>query len=184
MNKNLIIIVIAVLLVCVGLSGCIEEKSTEKLVTAPVNTLALTVDDLPEGFSEVGNKSLSSVPVLADSPTESYAVIFLGNYSNQTIIKPEIHFGLLKFNSSEVASNNYNTLILYFTTYSDDKLIDDSINKTGDESKAFSNFTGSIHYYFRVSNVVGIMNIYGNNSYSFAFDLVKIVEDRILESMD
>jgi len=183
MNKTIPIVVgITILLVGIGFSGCIEEKSTEILVTASVNTLSLTVDDLPEGFSEVFNESPSSIPGLVESPTEYYVVSFLGNYSNKTT---EIQFGLLKFNSSEVASTNYSTLILYFTIYSDTELITDSIDKIGDESKAFSDFTGySIHYYFRVSNVVGMMHIYGNNSYYFAFDLVKIVEDRILGCMD
>ena len=55
MNKQLIAAGIIVVLLVVGFSGCIEEKSTETLVTAPVNTLILTLNDLPEGFSEKGN---------------------------------------------------------------------------------------------------------------------------------
>jgi len=147
MNKQLIAAGIIVVLLVVGFSGCIEEKSTETLVTAPVNTLILTLNDLPEGFSEKGNGSpSSSMPGLTDAPTESYAVIFMGNYSNQTT---EIQFVLLKFNSSEVAITNHNTLIFYITAFGKVELINDSVNKTGDESKAFSDSVGNTYFYFR-----------------------------------
>ena len=86
------------------------------------------------------------MPGLTDAPTESYAVIFMGNYSNQTT---EIQFVLLKFNSSEVAITNHNTLIFYITAFGKVELINDSVNKTGDESKAFSDSVGNTYFYFR-----------------------------------
>ncbi len=52
MNKRLLIIGITLLLITTGLSGCIDEKPNEKLITAPLKTLALTLGDLPEGYIE------------------------------------------------------------------------------------------------------------------------------------
>jgi hypothetical protein len=82
-----------------------------------------------------------------------------------------------------MAITNHNTLILYITDFGKVELINNSVNKTGDESKAFSDSVGNTYFYFRVSNVVGMMHIYVNDSYSFAFDLAKIVEQRIYNSM-
>ncbi len=54
----MVILLIAFLIISlVILSDCQEQKTTEKLVIAPLNTLSLTVDYLTEGFSEIYNES-------------------------------------------------------------------------------------------------------------------------------
>ncbi|MCK5458871.1 MAG: hypothetical protein KAI20_03195, partial [Thermoplasmatales archaeon] len=108
MNKRLLIIGITLLLITTGLSGCIDEKPTEKLITTPLNTLALTLGDLPEGYIEQikGNEdyNISDRPII-------YGIMVLGDYlvrftpetiENKTVL-PMIALYLYKFSSSEDA---------------------------------------------------------------------------------
>lgn len=181
MKKQFVITTIAVLLVTfLGLSGCQEETSTGKLVTASVNTLALTLDDLPEDFKEIGNNSGIFMGGPIDAPNESYSIHFVGNYPDE---RAEVRFEIYKFNSSELAIANYNTLINLIIQGSNLELIDDSVNKIGDESKALSDNIITF-FYFRISNIVCIINVdIPGNGYTLASNLAKKVEQKIYNSI-
>ena len=185
-KNQLTIFGIMLILIIVNFLGCTEQTSTEKLVTAPLNTLVFTVDEIPTGFSEAFN---SSNPTIGFS-IESYTIVFYRNHSlNQTEM---ISIQLNKFNSTEFSKKGYNGSIELITgPFTENwKLINDSIGKIGDESAAFSissvnhneNNVTIISYkiLFRISNVVCQTSFeIVDYNYSSAFELTKIIEQKI-----
>jgi len=204
MNNRLLILGIAVLLLAVGLSGCneIEKKLTGKLVTAPLSTLALTVDDLPQGYikwTENTNQSLFSTGNIS---IEEYSVTFAFESHENNTGFPAIALSLAKFNSSDDASIvMYNSSEQISKGYGNlNRITPEDVEQIGDES-TYELFQGSMgEYYgyqnttislswFRINNVVVFMFLQGFPVWEIDYtrltiDYSKIVESRINASLD
>ena len=200
MKKQLVMLGIVILLICVGLSGC--TGLTEKLVTAPLSTFALTIDDLPQGYikwSENTNQSLFST---GNIPIEEYSVaLIFGSHENNTGFPP-ISLYLAKFNSSDDASiAMYNSSEQVSKEYGIlNRITPEDVEQIGDES-TYELFQGSMgEYYgyqnvivslswFRINNVVVFIFLQGSPVWEIDYkrltiDYSKIVESRINVSLD
>ena len=204
MNGKIMIIGIAVMFLVVGLSGCAEteEKSTGKLVTAPLSTLALTIDDLPQGYirwTENTNQSLFSTGNIS---IEGYSVTFVFESHENNTGFPPISLSLAKFNSSDDASiAMYNSSEQISKEYGIlNRITPEDVEQIGDES-TYELFQGSMgEYYgyqnvtvslswFRVNNVVVFMFLQGFPVWEIDYtrltiDYSKIVESKINASLD
>ena len=190
MNKRFSIIGITLLLIATGLSGCIDEKLTE----APPTTLALTLDDLPEGYikQSEGNKSLEGphdIIIL-----ESYKTIFTSP------ISPPIELGLSKFNSSDNAHIAFYNLSEWRSSLLVNKYnrtTPQNVKQIGDESsyELFqSSPTSSDEYthsyiYFRIANVVVYLSLLENwereiDYVNLTINYAEIVESKIYASLE
>lgn len=189
MNKRLSIIGITLLLITTGLSGCIDEKLTE----APLTTLALTLDDLPEGYIKQaeGNKSFEGPhDIIA---LEAYKTIFTSP------ISPPIELVLSKFNSSENARIVLYNLSEWRSSSSVNKYnrtTPQNVKQIGDESsyELFqSSPTSSDEYthsyvYFRIANVVVYLSLRENwereiDYVNLTINYAEIVESKIYASL-
>ena len=203
MKRGLVIVVSTLLMSIVLFSGC-NETTTEKLVTTPLIALALSLDDLPEGYvkwSEEQNYSDEAIKGI--NPAEFYFVTFAFGEIDMNHSFPAIAFYMYKFNSSSDA--HIVTQNISEQTFDS---LDDGLNRTtpqnieqiGDES-IYELFEGNMgeYYsyinatwsfiYFRIKNVaVGLLlegiaewDIdYVNLTLSYA----KIVENRINLSLN
>ena len=200
MKKQLVMLGIVILLICVGLSGC--TGLTEKLVTAPLSTFALTIDDLPQGYikwSENTNQSLFST---GNIPIEEYSVALIFGNNENNIGFPPISLYLAKFNSSDDASiAMYNSSEQVSKEYGIlNRITPEDVEQIGDES-TYELFQGSMgEYYgyqnvivslswFRINNVVVFIFLQGSPVWEIDYtrltiDYSKIVESRINVSLD
>ncbi len=190
MKRKLLIISIIVLMLSIILSGCFEEnnqkqnnKQTEELITASVQNLILTIEDLSEDYSEKyrGEEFVSEFSRFPqDKPIETFKIEFSkGNISNEDEYE-YITCELNKFNSIENAEKGYNTTIEYIITTGNFDVINESINIIGNESKAITKEEYNDFLSFRILNVIGLMS---SNNLSFTIELAKIVEQRIYDSI-
>ena len=134
MKRKLLITSIIMLLLSVNLSGCIDENNqkqnnnnTEGLITTSIIDFLLTLEDLPEGFSEKysGEQYTSEFSRFPqDKPIEYYSIGFSkGNSSNESgfeIITCELN----RFSSIEDAENAYSPTIEYIITEGNFEVID------------------------------------------------------------
>lgn len=170
------------MLIAVGLSGCNEQnkQQIEKLVSVSISTLLLTIEDLPDGYSEYYNGTEYTSEFSSGPTTESFAIWFSkGNISNQSecdLVTCELN----KFNSINDANEMYDNTIAYMKLVGDFKTVDGSINILGYESEALTKpgYTDIIS--FRISNVIVVM---GSTNYSSTIGLARIVEQRIYDSL-
>jgi len=205
MNKHLIVVVIAVLLICVGLSGCTEtkEKITSKLVTASLNTLALTVDDLPQGYikwSENLNKSGGTMQNM--TPVEEYSVVLVFESLENNTGFPAIFLSLYKFNTSDEAKIGfYNLSGLMLKGYGFmDCITPENVEQIGDESiyelvqGPYGNYSNAQNTTvsligFRINNIGVGMLLQGIPSWEIDYtrltiDYSKIIESKIYASLE
>lgn len=198
MKNHLVVVGIAVLLICVGLSGCTEteEKITSKLVTSPLNTLALTVDDLPQGYikwSEDYNKSWGTMQDI--TPVEEYSVVLVFESHENNTGFPAIFLSLYKFNTSDEAKIGfYNQSELMVKGYGFmDCITPENIEQIGDES-IYELFQGPYGNYsnaqnvtisligFRINNVGVGMLIQGVHIWEIDYTMLTIDYSKIIES--
>jgi len=191
MKRKVLIIPIIVLIVGINLSGCFEEnnekknnKQNKELVTASLLNLILTIEDLPEDYSEQyrGKEYTSEFSRFPqDKPTESFKIEFskgnISNHHDYTLITCELN----KFNSIEEAEIGYSTTIEYIITTGNFEVINESINIIGNESKAITKAEYREVLTFRILNVIGVMS---SNNLTFTIELAKIVEQRIYDSIN
>ncbi|UCD14419.1 MAG: hypothetical protein JSW60_03115 [Thermoplasmatales archaeon] len=204
MNKHLIILGIAVLLLTVGFSGCneIEEKPTGKLVTASLSTLALTVDDLPQDYikwSEDRNKSRGTIQDIA--PVEVYEVVLVFENPENNPGYPGLSLFLSKYNSSVEANiflyNQFEQIIKGYDNLN--HITPEDVEQIGDES-IYELLQGPYGEYdgaqsitvslggFRINNVVVFLSLLGIPDWKIDYtrltiDYSKIVESRINASL-
>lgn len=200
MKKQLVMLGIVIFLICVGLSGC--TGLTEKLVTAPLSTFALTIDDLPQGYikwSENTNQSLFST---GNIPIEEYSVALIFGNNENNIGFPPISLYLAKFNSSDDASiAMHNSSEQVSKEYGIlNSVTPEDVEQIGDESTyellqgsmgedyGYQNVIVSISW-FRINNVVVFMFLQGSPVWEIDYtrltiDYSKIVESRIIVSLD
>lgn len=203
MNKKLLILGIAVLLLVVGLTGCTEtnEKITEKLVTVPLNTLALTANDLPQGYIKWSENRNTSWGTMQDiTNIEEYEVILVfesfESYDHNTGY-PDIFLFLSKYNSSAEANtflhyqseqimNVYDTL---------NRITPEDVEQIGNESM-YELFRGPYPYgdnygdqnvtislsLFRINNVVVFLLIQGIPILEIDYTMLTINYSKIIES--
>ncbi len=191
MKRKLLIISIIVLILGITLSGCFEENNqkqnnnqTGELITTSIQNLLLTIEDLPEDYSEKyrGEEFTSEFSRFPqDKPTETFKIEFSkGNTSNEDEYD-YITCELNKFNSIEKAEIGYNTTIEYIITTGNFEVIDESINIIGNESKAITKEGYNDFLTFRILNVIGLMS---SDNLLFTIELAKIVEQRIYDSIN
>jgi len=201
MNKHLLIIGITLLLITTGLSGCIDEKPTEKLITTPLNTLALTLGDLPEGYIEQIKESedynISDRPIYYGIMVlEEHSVRFTPETIENKTVLPTIALYLYKFNSSEdahVVLNNMSELESASLAGTFIRTTPQNVTQIGDESSyelfQSSNTSHNATYsyiYFRIANfVVFILLNFRGMSYveidfvNLTINYAEIVESKI-----
>ena len=205
MNKRLSIIGITLLLITTGLSGCIDEKPTEKLITTPLNTLALTLGDLPEGYIEQIKESedynISDRPIYYGIMVlEEHSVRFTPETIENKTVLPTIALYLYKFNSSEdahVVLNNMSELesaslagtFIRATPQNVKQIGDESLYELFQSSNTSHNATYS-YIYFRIANfVVFILLNFRGMSYveidfvNLTINYAEIVESKINASL-
>lgn len=187
MKRELSGIIIVVLSLGIAFSGCFGENNqkqinqqNEELITASILNLLLTIEDLPEGYSE-NYSGIEYTSEFSSGSNETFTIWFSkGNISNPDeydLITCELN----KFNSIEEAEIAYSTIIEYMMTIGNFEVIDGSIDVIGRESKAITKNGYNDFLTFRISNVIGVMS---STNYSFTIDLAKIVEQRIYNSTD
>ena len=156
-----------------------EEEHIEELITAPLSSLLLTVDDLPEDYS-VSYSGTGDGSQFSSDSNETFTILF----SKENISNPNelgfITFELNKFDSIEETETVFSNVIEYMMFIGGFEVIDESINLIGTESKAITN-PGHDHIFsFRISNIICVMS---STDYSLTVDLAKIVEQRIYDSL-
>lgn len=214
MKKQLLIVGITAILIAVGLSGCTEQTQDEtkdetangNLVTAMLNTLSLTLNDLPEGYTNTSE--LYDTNPQTPNSLESYQGGFSYDVDDE---KCGISVGLVKFDTIEnagLAFKNYDREFHY--TYYEDPSVsymgvtpvkisesfgDESNMSVGDFSEFSStyNFMSRTIIVFRISNVVVTIfkddwsNVEdpdpSDTNLAFSIDLAKIIESRINDNI-
>ena len=199
MNKHLLIIGITLLLITTGLSGCIDEKPTGKLITAPLTTLALTLGDLPEGYIEQTKRSedynISDRPIYDGiTALDVHSVRFTPEITeNETVLLP-IALYLFKFDSSEdahIALYNMSEMRSSSLAGTFIRATPQNVKQIGDEStyELFQNspisYNNTYSYiYFRIANVVVflLLNFRGMSDVEIDFVNLTINYAEIVES--
>lgn len=188
---NTLQLIVSTMFVCFllsALSGCQEQTPSENnMISVDLPALILTVDDLPEGYSQnYESNSYGGGTGFEDTPIESYRVSFVtGNLSD---IKESniVRCALYKFPSPDNASKNFALSLEYFNYPGKIEVVNDSINTIGDESKGFivqlpiENVTDN-YILFRVANVICFIN--AGHDYSLVLDLSHIVEKRLYDAL-
>lgn len=163
-----------------------ESVVSEKHVTASLDTLNLTYDDIPDGYQDPpsGLISLTKDSGLIES---SYASFAKGVNFSDPMNLSYIHCKLSKYSSIGNSKLNYKEKELRISNYEDYDLINESVNVVGAESIAgyFTSYmyNSTISFSFRILNVLVEIRVI-NEDYSLAFDLAEIVENRIYESIN
>jgi hypothetical protein len=164
MYKRLSPIVIAVLLICVGLCGCSEEKFDISL-----NIVALKLSDLDEGYIEEN----VTYDIYNDTELLEY---YYSSFHMQTdddwngIIQ-----SLHKYKSIKEAKSEYNRIKSYLMI----DFIEISINTIGHESFFGDDFKDTYVILFRKGNIV-VYLYYGNFYFRLvAMSFAETIEKRI-----
>lgn len=178
------------LLMVVGLSGCQQQDEGEALISASLVTFSITKDDVPENFTKSGNTTHFVLDGdVTDDPIEHYRAWFENpgyidpiDASNYTVDQ-YIYYELNKYVNIDMAIEEYESDAYYY--HSDHTIINNSYNSIGDQSLAYLMYQDNVSWYllyFRISNVVvSFYNV--NTTYQLAYDLAKIVEQRIYDSL-
>ncbi len=181
MKKQKVIFVISLVIIAVGLSGCFEENKSnqnKKFETVPLKDLGLKIGDLPSDYMQyyTGKRYLS---VFSNQSSESIVTWFSkGNISNlkdSELVTCELN----KFDTASDANQRYKITIDFLLSDQNYSIINESINRIGDESKDLSKEGFTDLLTFRISNIIVVMSSY---NYSFTFNLAKIVEQRIYDN--
>lgn len=200
MKKEILSIELVLILITVVLSGCSEQTSDESSnnsITGSVNTFALSLDDLPSGYSisETNDENPTSDP----GHLETYEIRYSYNESNLNTI---LELGIYKFNTTDRAkgAQNYFEIDLgdKYTEYTDgtkERIFEEIGESTdifkitlSDSSLGYQTFYIDI-IIFRILNLVvtlekldwseEIVNIPRDEFLSAALEFARIIEDRI-----
>jgi len=173
-----------------------DSAEQEQLITAPLEELALKASDVPENFTySVNSTYYSEIPTLTEDPNKYFQISFENGEFNETpgfplnhTTKQLIFLELFSFSTNNTANINYNNL-LYISSRVE--IINESIDSIGEYSFATIEIGDTydqdnvsvIMFYFKILNIVG--RYYGQNvSYQESYDLVKIVEQRMYDSLN
>jgi len=182
-KKSIQTIFVAIIITLALVFGVILS---EKHVTASLDTLNLTFDDIPDGYQDSPSGIMGMAEDLG-SIESSYMHFAKGANFSDPMNLSYIHCKLLKYSNVERAKLNYNEKEFRISKYGDHDLINESVNVVGDESIAgyFTSYmyNSTISFSFRILNVLVEIRII-NEDYSLAFDLAKIIENRINESLN
>ena len=207
MKKQLVIVGVVVLFFVVGFSGCTEEDSTddtnEKFVTASLDTLTLTLDDLPEGYAKWSDDhDYSGESIQGMIPLEFYEIHFVFQDPENDTGYPWIGLSFYKFNSSKDANTVLQALSEQVTNSLNEskRTTPQTVEQIGNESiyELYQGIEGEYYKYqnatfsfihFRMRNVVVYLFLEGmpNDETDYvisAIDYAKIVESRINASLE
>lgn len=202
--KKTAILLIAFLIVSVGfLSGCQEQKTIEKLVTAPLNTFALTLDDLPEKYIKLSDEfNYSEEAFKGLYPIDFYAEGYYYEEHDINSTFPSIFLHIYRFDSSSDANIVIQNLSEQMVNSLDtlNRTTPQNIEQIGDESiyelfkgsestnYSYTNVTQSF-IYFRIGNVViglflqGIME-WEIDYVGLTINYAEIIESRMYTSLE
>jgi hypothetical protein len=176
MKKKLLVLAIIFLLTIISFSGCIS--SVDKLSAKSLN---FTLKDLPNGYIECNHNDSNKDLFVVTQPKESYRIVFfLGDCANWSRGVDSI---IAIFNSTDESIDFFKFSSNIFRGPE----VKEAKNILGDESYGIKieNANKTIGYAlcFRISNIVTVVS-YLYADYSFAFNLSKIVEQRIYDSIE
>jgi hypothetical protein len=102
-----------IVLFSIVLSGCIveENKSTANTVTVPVNTLGLTVDDLPNNFVQVGEEYNTTAYVIEEGVLKGMRVIERYNMGFKQNESTFINLAMSRYESKDSCSQAFTKTI-------------------------------------------------------------------------
>jgi hypothetical protein len=178
-QKRLAIIIIVALITTIFLI-VILQKNNANIDTISAKSLNLTLKDLPDGYIECNHDDSNHELLMLFKTRESYRIIFFkGDCSNVPLGVDSI---IVIFNSTDESINFFKNSTAIFRG----PAVEEAKNILGDESYGIevTNANNIIGYAlcFRISKIVAVVS-YLDVDYSFAFDLSKIVEQRIYDSM-
>jgi len=175
MKKKLLVLAIIFLLTVISFSGCTSsvDKSSAK-------SLNLTLKDLPTGYIECNHDDSNKDLFVLTKPRESYRIVFfLGDCTNWSQGVDSI---IAIFNSTDESIDFFE----FSTNIFRGSEVKEAKNILGDESYGIeienANNTIGFALCFRISKIVTVVS-YLYADYSFAFNLSKIVEQRIYDNM-
>ena len=205
MNNHLLIVGITiVLLLGVGLSGCINNGD-KNLETTPLDTFSLKIDDFPEGYikwSEDYNQSVDTT-LFGVTPVEVYGVTFVFENPENNTVFPAVALSISKFNSSDAANVTLYNLSAQMSNSlkgSMNRITPQNVEKIGDNS-IYELFEGSMgeYYgyqnatwsfvYFRIENILVYLLLQGIPDWELDYinltiNYAKIIEGRINASLE
>ena len=182
MNKSKIIFVTFLLAGILFSTGCFEKDSggqSNKPNEISLGDLIITIDDLPKNYTQYysGNKYLSE---FSNNSSESLVKWFtdglVPDLKNNDLITCELN----RFNSTDDAKNRYDETIEYFINERNFTIITGSINRIGDESKDLEKEGFTDLLTFRLSDIIVVIS---SKNYTYTYELAKIVEQRINDSI-
>lgn len=181
-------------------SGCMNEQSNnQNLITVPLESLSLTLKDLPEGYS-ISNIEPSSEEIQGITETEFFGQNFLFTDPLNDTGYPWIGIHLYKFQTTKDAVDS-----IQYLSEKQNQTMDESKRNTpltvepiGNESiyDLFLNISGTYYkstnatfsfIYFRLENVVVYLFLEGipNNQMDYTLKTIeyaKIIENNISEN--
>jgi|GEM_PF-3081845 len=201
MKKGILAICIAVMMLAIVFSGCLEEK--KESVVYSLKSQGLKLDDLPSGYIKLTEESNYSnhsneETINGIKPLEFYFITYAFNDTELNTAYPAMALTMFRFNTSDDAqeimlnlSDNMNNSLNSFLNNSTPQ----DIPQIGDESLyelfqgnmgeyyGYQNATWSIMY-FRMENIVVNLILEGlmewNIDYvELTFNYTRIIEDRL-----
>lgn len=155
MGNKLVGILTAFLFIA-AFSGCLEDTSKREIKSYPLNSLALNLDDLPQGYikwSEESNYSQENTIIDGIKPLEYYSATFA--------FKPEINTGfpaialsMYRFNSSsdtKLVIHNLSEQMISYLNNTLNRITPQNVQRIGDES-IYELFEGNMGEYYGYQN--------------------------------
>lgn len=209
MNKKYMSIAVTLVFLMIVLCGCFKENSSEnenkKNISLPLNSLSLTLSDLPTGFSIINKKYDPE----AQNDLETYQALFRYQDENEEC---SISLFMWKHGTIKTAQHNFDGqkdiwVDSYYEKNSVKSLDITPIQKSkefGDQSSwTFGDFSaddsGRFPMFrtviiFRISNVVVLINkndydLIGRDDFktsihSFSKEIAEIIENRITQNLE
>ncbi len=167
--KNTFLLLLIVIISTINLQGCVEQNNNEnKLVTASLNTLGFTSNQLPDDVIKQ-NEFFDDETAILEFPTNitiSLLELYMIEYTNNES-QPFLTLEIQKLNSSEVGKELFDIKKDDFSGPDHTVL---SINEQGDESIIYQ-YGKTYIILFRKYNVVSTLSII-----SVDIDLEKSIE--------
>jgi hypothetical protein len=179
-TKKLLAIIIIVALITTIFLIVIFQENNANIDTISAKSLNLNLKDLPDGYIECSHNDSNHQLLMLYKTKGSYRVLFFkGDCSNWAQGVDSI---TVIFNSTDDSINFFKNSTAIFRGPD----VEEARNILGDESYGIEvqNANNIIGYAlcFRISKIVAVIS-YLSVDYTFAFNLAKIVEQRIYDSM-
>ena len=176
MKIKKILLVAFILTVASVLSGCLaQNEPVKKPETVTLSDLCINVDDLEDDYIQYYSGYLY-LSQFSTQSNESIVKWFTRGYPTDLKESGLITCEINRFSFTEEAIEIYQQTNDYFISERNFTIINDSVNRLGDESKDLEKEGFTDLLTFRLSNYIVVMS---SDNYSYTFELAKIVEKRI-----